>query len=222
MPPAPTTSTREPATAHAGSARHTHCYYPSVACHTLRTRPPPLPPPQAARLAERACVARAQTTAEAQRRCGGRARQAPARVYIPSIYAPVSFRLDVFDHSPNALARCASLSAILAGEILAHEPSLSRVRWFVSSRWEQGSLVHGRECSPRCALDWSAARRGETAACPATGGGGRAGAGMERTIHMKGLHVYLMGVLEHFKGSRVCAGGAACVRARAAARWCDR
>ena len=128
MPPAPTTSTREPATAHAGSARHTHCYYPSVACHTLRTRPPPLPPPHAARLAEHACVARAQTTAEAQRRRGGRARQAPARVYTPSIYAPVSFRLDVFDHSPNALARCASLSAILAGEMLAHEGRLcSRV-----------------------------------------------------------------------------------------------
>eukprot|EP00802_Teleaulax_amphioxeia_P008943 Tamp_08954.p3 GENE.Tamp_08954~~Tamp_08954.p3 ORF type:complete len:220 (-),score=30.91 Tamp_08954:535-1194(-) len=28
---------------------------------------------------------------------------------------------------------------------------------------------------------------------------------MERTIHMKGLHVYLMGVLEHFKGSRSAA-----------------
>ena len=29
--------------------------------------------------------------------------------------------------------------------------------------------------------------------------------GMERTpTHMKGLHVYLMGVLEHFRGSKVC------------------
>jgi hypothetical protein len=28
---------------------------------------------------------------------------------------------------------------------------------------------------------------------------------MERTpTHMKGLHVYLMGVLEHFRGSKVC------------------
>ena len=49
---------------------------------------------------------------------------------------------------------------------------------------------------------------------------------MERTpTHIKGLHVYLMGVLEHFRGSKVCITRHSCARVRCdtnAASWCGR